>query len=550
MRSARGAATRRIPRADGFLIGRRRRFGPWLAVAAAGGATVLAYPPFAVPGIGLVMLAPLAYALDGLGARRGFLATWLYTLGSALAIVHWLVYALVVEYRVPALPAGAFAVVVVGGIALATAVAGAGFAALAPKLTDLWAPLAFASLWMLGEWLRGAWLGVPWLLVAHTLARLPLAIQSADLGGSYAVGLAPAALGAGLGLALRRRSLRPLAIPAGLAAAAVGYGAWRLAGQAPGAPTFRVGVVQASVPQEERFQPGSAARNVARHTAATRALAARERLDLLVWSETAVDIDLDSTPSLRAALEQLATETGVPLVTGAPRSEGGRHTNSVVLFAPGRGLVESYAKQVLVPWSEYDPKLGGVLAALIGPVTEGEPYRAGELATVLRGGPLPLSTPVCFEVTYPNLVRRFRANGAVLFVNLSNDAWFGPVGYPQMHLAHAIFRAVEERSWVVRGANTGISAAIDPAGRVVAEVPAFQSGTFTADVWAAGAPPFYARNGDAPAIAALAALAALSAVGSRGGGRAGATAARRKRDDSRTVERRGRVGAAARGGEG
>src|SRR5262249_38270 len=109
-----------------------RRAG--LAGAAAAIATALASPPVAVPGLGLVMLAPLVYALDSLDARRAFFATWLYSLSFALLSVEWLVYALVFEYRVSALPAGSFALLVVGGLATVPAAAGACYAALAPRL--------------------------------------------------------------------------------------------------------------------------------------------------------------------------------------------------------------------------------------------------------------------------------------------------------------------------------------------------------------------------------------------------------------------------------
>jgi apolipoprotein N-acyltransferase len=311
-------------------------------------------------------------------------------------------------------------------------------------------------------------------------------------------------------------------------AAAAGFGVWRLSSSPAAAERARVGVVQASVPQAERFRPGSAGRNVGRHAAATVSLTRREPLDLVVWSETSVDVDLDETPALRASIEQLATQIAVPLLTGAPRSAQGRRTNSVVLFAPGRGLVESYAKQRLVPYSEYDPELGAPLAPLLGPVTEGHPYVAGREPTVFREGPIPFSAPVCFEITYPHLVRRFVRAGARLLVNLSNDAWFGPTGYPEMHLAHAIFRAVETRTWIVRGANTGISAAIDPAGRVVAELPAFEEGTFAVDVRAAGAPTLYARAGDAPLLVLLALALAGSFAGARRPGRARRASPRRR----------------------
>ena len=480
-----------------------------LAAAAATLLTVLAYPPYAVPGLGAVMLAPLVAVLDGVRARRAFAIAWLYSLAMAFVATRWMLHALVVEYGASPLPSALFLVLIIGSVALVPAAAAALFARLSPQLGDAAVPLAFAAIWALAEWLRAGPFGVPWLLAAHTWFRVPIAIQLAEWGGIALVSFVTVAVSAGIGLAVRRQSAWPLAAPALLAALAIGIGALRLSTFEPtaGSATARIGVVQAAVPQDQRFQSDSARRNVTRHAEASQALARRGPLDLLVWSETAVDVDLDRTPMLRLGLEKLAGELGAPLVTGAPRTAGGVHTNSVVLFAPEGGLVETYAKQRLVPFSEYDPAWGAWLAPLIGPVTDGQPYVPGQQATIFRAGPLPFAAPVCFEITYPRLVRQFRRQGAVLLVNLSNDAWFGPVGYPEMHLAHAIFRAVETRAWVVRGANTGISAAIDPAGRVVEELPAFTEGTFAVSVAAAGPAPFYARYGDPPVLAGLAAIA-------------------------------------------
>ncbi len=475
------------------------------AAAAAATLTVLAYPPVAAPGLGAVMLAPLVAVLDGARARRAFALTWLYTTAMALVACRWMLHALVVQYGVSPLPSWLFLALLIGGLALLPAMAGALFARLSPRLADGAAPLAFAAIWALAEWLRGVPVGVPWLLAAHTWFRLPIAIQLAEWGGALLVSFVALTMNAGVGLALRRRSAWPLAAPALLAALAIGFGAWRLS--APAIPasgsSARIGVVQASVPPDQRFRADSAQRNVSRHADASRALARSEPLDLLVWSETAVDVDIDRAPMIRLGLEQLAGELGIPIVTGAPRTVGGVYTNSVVLLAPERGLVDSYAKQRLVPYSEYDPEWGARLTPLLGPVTDGVPYVPGREATIFRAAKLPFAAPICFEITYPALVRRFRREGALLLVNLSNDAWFGPIGYPEMHLAHAIFRAVETRSWVVRGANTGISAAIDPTGRIVASLPAFTEGSFAVSVSGAGPPPFYARHGDVPALAAL-----------------------------------------------
>jgi len=177
-----------------------------------------------------------------------------------------------------------------------------------------------------------------------------------------------------------------------------------------------------------------------------------------------------------------------------------------------------------VPFSEYEPRLFRWLEPLVAPLSEGEPYVPGTQATLLRTPRAALAAPVCFEITYPQLLRRFAANGATLVLNLSNDAWFGPTGYAAMHLAHAPFRAVELRTWVVRATNTGISAVVDPAGRVVQRLGLFEEGVLVADVATAGARTAYARFGDGPILALLVAAAAASLFpGRRQPGGAGRT---------------------------
>jgi apolipoprotein N-acyltransferase len=479
-------------------------------VAVAAIATVLAHPPAGLGWLGTVMLAPIVAAVEGASPWRAFAVVWVYFVSAGLVLVHWLAQALVEEYGVAGPAAWLFTLLVVAGCGLMPSAACAIYAALRPRLPDIAAPPGFAALWILGEWLRSVPLGIPWVLAAHTMVRFPAAIQTADLGGSYAVGFVLVAVNAALGIAARRRSAVPLAVPAVLALGAGLYGASWMAAEPGTGPAVRIAVVQAAVPQDQRFQAGSALRNTEHHAELTRRAALQRDLDLIVWSETAVDTDLDATVALRDRLDRLVGEIGVPLVTGAPRSEGGQRTNSVVLFAPHQGIVESYAKQRLVPFSEYDPELAAPLAHLLGPVVEGEPYLPGTEPLVFRHGPIPFAAPVCFEITYPRMMRSFRAAGAELVVNLSNDAWFGRTGYAEMHFAHAILRSVELRSWTVRGANTGISGFVDPQGRVVAELPIFEDGVISAGVRAAGNAPLYARSGDPPILTFFARVIATS----------------------------------------
>jgi apolipoprotein N-acyltransferase len=124
---------------------------------------------------------------------------------------------------------------------------------------------------------------------------------------------------------------------------------------------------------------------------------------------------------------------------------------------------------------------------------------------------VPFAAPICFEITHAGLVRDFSGSGARALFNLSNDAWFGRGGYAEMHLAHAIFRAIELRTPVIRAANTGVSALIDARGRVVASLEVDARGGIHAELRANAAPTLYARFGDAPALVLIA--AALLAAG-------------------------------------
>lgn len=450
------------------------------------------------------MLLPLFVAVERSSPVRAALLVYVYSAARALVIVRWLVHALASEYGVPALAAWLFTVLLVGAYVCLPAFAAFVYRQVRPRVAAGAAPLVLGALWSLAEWLRAVPGGLPWVLTAHTLAPFPLAYQVADVGGVSLVGFVLVSANAAIAVAWVQRSPRPLWGAGSLVALMLGYGAWQLHRSDGPKPSLRVGVVQAALSPSQRFRPGSAERNVLRHLELTRELA-RERPDLVVWSETAVDTDLDQAPAIVEALEDLSRDTSIPIVSGAPRSQGGRRTNSVVLVTPASGLVESYDKQRLVPFSEYDPPLFGWLAPLLGSVTQGDPYVPGDGGLLVRG-PVALATPVCFEITYPGLVRALQARGAELVLNLSNDAWFGRTGYASLHFLHARFRAVELRTWVVRAANTGISGVIDPRGTVVASLPLFAEGTLLADVGPPRGPTFYARFGDAPTLLLLAAV--------------------------------------------
>ncbi len=482
------------------------RSGAGLAAFAAA-LTVAAFPPIGAWPLALVMVAPLVLALARATPLSAFGLTYAYSLAMAVALVRWLVHALAGEYQTPITSAWGATFGLVALYALVPASAMALFAALRPRFHVALAPLAFAALYALSEWLRAAPLGLPWLLAGHALAPAPALLQSADVFGATGVSFLALALSGGLGFALAARDWRPLAVPVLLWTLALGYGALRIATLGESEP-LRVGVVQASIAQRDRWREGFALAHTEEYLALTRELIARAgRLDVVAWPETAIDSVLEQDARLLAAVRRQVEASGIPIVAGAQRQIGGI-TNSAFLVIPRAGLIESYEKQLLVPFAEHVPAWGAPLRPIFGGIERRIPYQAGIETKVFRRLGVPFGTPICFEITYPALVREFSTRGARMLFNLSNDAWFGRSGYAEMHLAHAILRAVELRTPIARAANTGVSALIDARGAVLQRLEVEARGGIHAELRANAAPTLYARFGDMPVLALLA-LAAL-----------------------------------------
>lgn len=383
------------------------------------------------------------------------------------------------------------------------------------------------AIWTATELARSRLLtGVPWALLGDSQHAAPLFLQVADLGGVLGVSFVVAS-GAGvlgwiwLAAAARRGGGRPspgIAVVCVLAAApilAAGYGAARL-GQAPAsAGSIKVALVQGNVAQAEKWAPEARNRILAAHLDATRA-AAWEGAALVVWPESSVPLPLTSDPTYRTLLQETARSLGVDLLVGSvhyERDPGGPHRvfNSAFLLSGEDGAIppQRYDKIKLVPFGEYVP-----LRRFMGPVEklveEASDFSSGTAPVVLKARGALLAPLVCYEAIFPDLARRFVAEGAELIVNITNDNFLGAGAGPLQHLAFASVRAVENRRWFLRAANTGISAVVDPWGRVIERTRLETSALIVHDTPLRRDLTFYARHGDAfgwgCAILALAAV--------------------------------------------
>jgi apolipoprotein N-acyltransferase len=237
--------------------------------------------------------------------------------------------------------------------------------------------------------------------------------------------------------------------------------------------------------------------------------------DVIVFPETAVPGALNSDPFLRDRISRLAREVDASLVVGGIAVEEGREAGSTAFYdsgflvAPDGQFVDRYDKSRLVPFGEYVPLqawLGRWLEAVARGmasqrVTSGEAPRALAIPRVGAGpGTMSAGVPVCYELLFPDLVRRFVDDGAQVLLAITNDAWYGRTGAPYQFLAMTAVRAADNGVWVVRAANTGVSAIIDSRGRVRSQTRIFEADLVVADVPLRPSPlggTFYSRHGDA-----------------------------------------------------
>lgn len=241
----------------------------------------------------------------------------------------------------------------------------------------------------------------------------------------------------------------------------------------------------------------------------------RPRPDLVIWSETALSVLLEEAePELLAISEAAA---GAPVVLGIQRFIGQRTYNSA-LYLDESGVIRGiYDKHHLVPFGEYMPF--GEIMARFGihgmAASRGGGFSAGLGPRLMDLGALGKALPlICYEAVFPQGILGAPDRPDFL-MQITNDAWFGAFSGPYQHLAQARLRAIEQGLPMVRVANTGVSAMIDPLGRITAQIPLGEAGWLDAELPAALAPTVYARTGEVPVISGVALMILLSLLQAR-----------------------------------
>jgi len=486
------------------LQGRKR-----LAVAAGLGAfSVLAYGPFYFWPVLFLTLTTLIWLIDGARAAdrprlQAALIAWAFGFGYFLAGLHWVGFAFVVDVERHAWLLPFVAVLFPGGLALFFA----GAAAIA-RLQWSAGPariVTFAAALAAFEWVRGhLFTGLPWNLPGNVWDGWDPMFQTVSLFGIYGlsfvtllIAMSPATIVDADG---KPSGWWPLGAAGGVLAAMLLFGWLRLpSGPVPTVENVALRIVQPNVPQSEKWKPELMERNWRGLLDLTREPGLETRTHV-IWPEAAPPFLMLAEPVAFQVIAQILPDR-TTLLTGVARSQGQgperKYFNSMTAVT-GRGEVLAvYDKAHLVPFGEYLPFFWLLEPLGVTKITGGrEGYSEGPGVRTLTIPGTPAFGPlICYEVIFPGAVVETGRRPDWLVV-LTDDSWFGPWTGPYQHLGIAKIRAAEEGLPIVRAANTGVSAVIDPYGRIVTSLGLDRMGIVDAMMPKPLAPTVYAQFGD------------------------------------------------------
>jgi apolipoprotein N-acyltransferase len=503
----------RAGRADLFA-----RYAPWTAFLL-GALQSLAFAPFDLWPLGPGCLALLWLLWSGVPPGR---AAWIgfgFGAGLFLAGTYWLYTSVHVLGQAPLAVAIVLMLGLVAIMGAYTAVVGWLVVRVAPTRSPARELALLPAAWMLLEWFRGWFLsGFPWLAVGYSQLDTPLA-GYAPLVGVYGVSLASAVTAGALVVALDARGAVRVVPLVGIALLwAGGFGLARLDWTRPSGAPLSVAIVQGAIPQAQKWLAENRAHTLEVYQQLTQqALGAR----LVIWPESALPMLYhDAVPAL-AEIYRDARAKGSDLVLGLVRYdfEERQFRNGLVALGDDE---QWYYKRRLVPFGEFFPVPSFVRAWMrLRSLTYVDFMAGADDQGPLDAGGQKLGATICYEDAY-GVEQLAVLKQATLLVNVSNDAWFGDSTAPHQHLQITRMRALEAGRWMVRATNNGISALIDPHGRVVARTRQFEPAVLKGEVVPYTGLTPYAVVRNWPALGAAAALLGVGVLRRRS--RAGAAA--------------------------
>jgi len=439
---------------------------------------ILSFPNFSIWLFAWFAFVPVFFALKNKTLKESFLLFFITGLIFWAGTIYWLAHV--------TLPGTAILILY---LSLYFAVFGLiirPFTRQSTPFTLLFIP----AVWVLLEYIRGfLFTGFPWALLGYSqYLNLP-AIQIASITGAWGVSFLVMFVNVSIVEIIwswknkKWPKLKPAIISLSLLLfLTLGYGIYslrivRVTGhktQDTRCAMLKISVIQGNIPQELKWDQEYAKFIAGRYAALTKQ-AAIDKPDLIIWPEASIPGILGENDFIYQDISSLVESIKIPLLSGAVVYDQGKYFGSALLFSASGEIIGRYDKLHLVPFGEYIP-LRNALPFLqtivpIGEISRGKEYtifdgvKVSGCQSVIRFAVLD-----CFEDVFPALSREFVKRGAGFLVNITNDAWYKKTSAPYQHLQASVFRALENRVYLARAANTGISGFISPTGKIISLV--------------------------------------------------------------------------------
>ncbi|GAB4534783.1 MAG: apolipoprotein N-acyltransferase [Thermodesulfovibrionia bacterium] len=490
-----------------------KRYKDIILAIVSGMLLIFAFPPFDIFPLAWFALLPLLIAIYEKRAKPSFLLGILSGLVFFLGTIYWVFHPVYFYGGMPLVVAVLITILLAGYLSLYTGLFSMAFSSLS-KRTRFPAIFIAPLLWTTLEFIRSyALTGFPWVLLGYSQYRFLPLIQVSDITGVYGITFLVVGMNGllfdMLFLSPQRSRRMPLLGSGPMTVGAIVYvlvviisliyGEWMLSSGDRGR-SFKVSVIQGNIRQDvkwdKRFQD-----EVIDKYKRLMLKALDDSPDIIVLPESALPFIFGYDSSLTNEFLEFQKGLGRYLLFGSVLMKDikdGRSivSNSAVLLSPDGEVVSTYDKIHLVPYGEYVPMRSlfpfiDKLVVAIGDFVKGKEY------VVMKTPFADIGNLICYEIIFPGLVRKFVNNGANLLVTITNDAWFGRTSAPYQHFSMAIFRAVENRTPVIRSANTGISGFIDARGRIIKKGGIFKEEVLSIDVSThVSKKTFYTRYGD------------------------------------------------------
>jgi apolipoprotein N-acyltransferase len=449
----------------------------WLTASLAYG---LAFPKAQLSFLAFFFLITLLLAVEKQTSGRTFLIFFSFAFCSNLIILYW-IPRVMVQYG------GATVILGVTGLICLAA-----FFSLFPGLAGIFIrkKMDHGSTWGIIIWIPALWIskdlliekifgGFPWCLTGYSQYKNIYFIQVAEIAGIHLVSFLIIAINVLLYNFLKTKNKKILiALLTGFLII-YGSGYWLLQRHeqlSRAIPWQRAGIIQPNCNNDQDFNFGSVQKILNKLFSASLALK-KQGAELVIWPEFTVPIYPLQTPHYKDQFIDFS-QRYVPILAGFTDFRNSDNVfNSVMLFTGDK--IEKYDKFHLTPFGEY--VLFRRWLFFVKKITDqiGD-FTFGKTLHNLNFAGHWLATPICYEVIYPELTRKLVALGGEAIVTISNDSWFGESAAPYQHLAMAVFRSIENRRYLLRSTSDGISALVDPAGRILYQSPLHQSDQFLA----------------------------------------------------------------------